>query len=86
MFWFNWVLNSLVFLLVFNFTPIINWYHTRTWEWRNPYFSLLLPLGLALVLTVVDSLRLYFVYQVLILVIAAGALYWLFGFLNRPRR
>ncbi|NLC06884.1 MAG: hypothetical protein GX755_02790 [Syntrophomonadaceae bacterium] len=39
--------------------------------------TVFLPLVLALFLTIVDSLRLYFVYQLIILVVIGGLFYWL---------
>lgn len=77
MFWLNWVLNSTVFFVVFNLSSIVTWFQTRTWEFGNPVLTVFLPLALALALTVVDSLRLYFVYQLIILVVTGGLLYWL---------
>jgi hypothetical protein len=77
LFWLNWVLNSIVFIMVFNLSRIVTWFQTRTWKFGNPVLTVFLPLTLALALTVVDSLRLYFVYQLIILVVTGGLLYWL---------
>lgn len=78
MFGFNWILNSLVFLVIFNLSQIISWYRTRIWQPTNSFFSFVFPLVLALVLTIVDSLRLYVIVQIIILAVVGIFLYWLF--------
>jgi len=78
LFGFNWILNSLVFLVIFNLSQIISWYRTRIWQPTNSFFSFVFPLVLALVLTIVDSLRLYVIVQIIILAVVGIFLYWLF--------
>lgn len=81
----NWLLNSLVFWVIFNLSSIASWYKTRTWPIRDPFLSWVMPLALAAVLTIVDSMRLFVIVQIIILVAAGLALYWIYHLNKRGR-
>ena len=73
------VLNCLVFWVLLN----LGWWverRQRTDARPRPLTqTLLLPLALGVGLTIVDSLRLAFFYQLLVFIIVAILLYWLFS-------
>jgi hypothetical protein len=81
----NWLFNSLVFWVIFNLSSIVTWYKTRTWPLRDPFLTWVVPLVLASVLTIVDSLRVYVILQIIILVAVGLALYWLYHFYYRGK-
>lgn len=83
MLWLNFLINASVFMLVFNITRLTSWYRTRRWEKGNPAFTIFLPVSLALLLTVIDSIRLFFAYQLAIFIAGAIGLYWLSSKLSR---
>jgi len=79
----NFILNCLVFLLVFNISRLAEWVKTRRFPPGNPFFTLVLPAALAFSLTILDSLRFYFVYQLLLFLLSAVLIYWGVVLLNR---
>lgn len=83
MLWWNFLINAVVFLMVFNIARFASWYKTRRWVGGNPVFSIFLPISLALLLTVIDSFRLFFAYQLAIFLVGALGLYWVSSYLNR---
>ena len=83
MFWWNFIINTAVFLLVFNISRLASWYQTRRWIGGNLVFTVFLPIYLALLLTVVDSFRLFFAYQLAFFLVGAVGIYWLVSYLNR---
>lgn len=72
----NFLLNCLVFLLAFNISRLSEWVRTRHFPQGNPVFTLVLPVALAFSLTILDSLRFYFVYQLLLFLLSAVLIYW----------
>lgn len=75
MFWLNMILNAGIFIVVFNLPQLL-----KPKEQRKPWnltFSLVLPISLALLLTVIDSFRLFFAYQLLLFMGGAAVIYWL---------
>lgn len=83
MFLFNFLLNTAVFFLLLNFRAIGQWYKTKQPIRLNPWLGYALPASLGLALTILDSLRLYFLYQLLLFVVAALVLTCLFSYLAR---
>jgi len=82
MFWISLILNCLLFLAIINLGYWAR--HRRNKEAYPFYPSILLPVALGTVLTLIDSLRLSFLQQLVFFLIAAALIYWLISiFLGR---
>ncbi|NPV89355.1 MAG: hypothetical protein HPY50_01095 [Firmicutes bacterium] len=86
MFLYDFILNAVIFLVIFNIGRAVSWFRTRQWLGGNPAYSIFLPLGLAFLLTVVDDIRLGFAYQLAIFLLGALGVYWLAAQLGRRSR
>jgi hypothetical protein len=83
---YDFLLNAIIFLIIFNAGRIASWFKTRRWAEGSPAFTVLLPLGLALLLTAVDGTRLNFAYRLALFLLGALGLYWLAAQVSRRRR
>jgi len=83
---FTFLLNAIIFLTIFNIGRVVSWFQTKRWLGGNPAYTIILPLSLALLLTVIDGFRLAFVYKLGIFFLGAFGLYWLASQISRLNR
>jgi len=73
MFWISLLLNSLLFLAIINLGRWVKFRQKEEQESFRP--SILFPVALGVVLTLLDSLRLVFFQQLVVFIIAAVLIY-----------
>lgn len=76
MFLINLTLNCLIFIVILN---IGQWLSNRQRSNTHVGYSLMLPLALGTALTLVDSLRIGFLWQLVLFIIAVILIYWIFS-------
>ncbi|NLV15726.1 MAG: hypothetical protein GXY50_00760 [Syntrophomonadaceae bacterium] len=76
MFLINLAMNSLIFFVILN---VGKWFSNRKRPDAQPVsYSFLPPLVLGMALTLADSLRIAFIWQLVLFIIIAILIYWLF--------
>ncbi len=81
MFWISLLLNCLIFVIIIN---LIRWAKFRRQPDADSFRpSILFPVALGLVLTLLDSLRLVFIQQLALFLVAAALIYKLISVFQR---
>jgi hypothetical protein len=84
MVWANLVLNCLLFYVLWNLGRWAGGQFQRgRYNRRDRIRAILLPLSLGVTLTLLDALRLGFLQQLLLFLVLAALLYWLFAIFLR---